>query len=169
MDHKAGVDDNRIVKTFEELATIDGISYKERKVADHLIAVWNKLGVRLMEDDSAGRIGSDAGNLHGFIEGKGHLKSSEPTLFCAHMDTVSPGTGKKVIVHDDGKITSDGTTILGADDRAALAVIYEAYRELYDSEEDHPPIELLFTSSEEVYTVGAAAFDYSKIKSKMFI
>jgi tripeptide aminopeptidase len=83
------------------------------------------------------------------------------------MDTVSPGTGKKVIVHDDGKITSDGTTVLGADDRAALAVIYEAYRELNESKEDHPPIELLFTPCEEVYTVGAAAFDYSMVKSRI--
>lgn len=167
MDHKAGLDDNRIVKTFERFAVIDGVSYKERAVADYLIAAWNKLGVVLREDDSAERIGAEAGNLHGFIEGKGSLRDSEPTLFCAHMDTVSPGTGKKVIVHDDGKITSDGTTVLGADDRAALAVIYEAYRELNESKEDHPPIELLFTPCEEVYTVGAAAFDYSMVKSRI--
>jgi tripeptide aminopeptidase len=167
MDHKAGLDDNRIVKTFEDFAIIDGVSYKERAVADHLIAAWDKLGVELAEDDAAGKIGSDTGNLYGFIEGRGSLRNAEPTLFCAHMDTVSPGIGKKVIVHDDGKITSDGTTVLGADDRAALAVIYEGYRELRENEEDHPPIELLFTPCEEVYTVGAVAFDYSRVKSRI--
>ncbi len=159
--------ENRIVETFVSLAKIDGVSYCERKVADHLKRIWNELGVELSEDDIAPKIGGDTGNLYGFIEGTGDKKNSEPVLFCAHMDTVSPGQNKKIKVNEDGRITSDGTTVLGADDRAALALIYESYRELVDERADHPPIELLFTPCEEVYTVGASAFDYSRIKSKV--
>ncbi|OON86567.1 hypothetical protein BXO88_07365 [Oribacterium sp. C9] len=160
------IDKDRIVNTFVELAGIDGISYKERKVADHLIKIWGDLGVSLTEDSAGEKIGGDTGNLYGFIPGTGERKDSEPLLFCAHMDTVSPGLDKKVILHEDGRITSDGTTVLGADDRAALTVIYEAYRNIYEEGLDHPPIELLFTPAEETYGLGADAFDYSIIKSK---
>jgi len=83
------------------------------------------------------------------------------------MDTVSPGLNKKIICHDDGVITSDGTTVLGADDRAALFTIYQAYKELKEDEIEHPPIELLFTPAEETYTVGASHFDIKKLESKL--
>ncbi|WP_026527076.1 M20/M25/M40 family metallo-hydrolase [Butyrivibrio sp. VCD2006] len=161
-----GTEKKRIVDTFVSLAGIDGVSYRERKVADYLIGLWSDIRVTLTEDDSAKKIGGDTGNLYGYIEGTGKRKADTPILFCGHMDTVEPGINKKIIVHDDGRITSDGTTVLGADDRAALSTIYEAYREIKESGADHPPIELLFTVAEETYTVGASAFDYSVIKSR---
>lgn len=155
-----------ITDSFIKLAEIDGISYGERKVADHLKKIWKELGVTLDEDRAGEKIGGDTGNLFAAIPGKGGLKDAVPILFCAHMDTVSPGLGKKIIVHEDGKITSDKTTVLGADDRAALAVIYEGYRQILEEGADHAPIELLFTPAEETYTVGASAFDYSVVKAK---
>ena len=157
---------DRITDSFIKLAEIDGISYGERKVADHLKKIWKELGVTLDEDRAGEKIGGDTGNLFAAIPGKGGLKDADPILFCAHMDTVSPGTGKKIIVHEDGKITSDKTTVLGADDRAALAVIYEGYRQILEEGADHAPIELLFAPAEETYTVGASAFDYSVVKAK---
>ena len=157
---------DRITDSFIKLAEIDGISYGERKVADHLKKIWKELGVELNEDKAGEKIGGDTGNLFGFVPGKGSLKDADPILFCAHMDTVSPGTGKKIIVHEDGRITSDKTTVLGADDRAALAVIYEGYRQVFLEDADHAPIEFLFTPAEETYTVGASAFDYSVVKAK---
>ncbi len=157
---------DRITDTFIKLAEIDGISYEERKVADHLKKIWKELGVTLIEDSAGEKIGGDTGNLFAAISGKGRLKDADPILFCAHMDTVSPGRGKKIIVHEDGIITSDRTTVLGADDRAALAVIYEGYRQILEEGADHAPIELLFAPAEETYTVGASAFDYSVVKAK---
>jgi tripeptide aminopeptidase len=157
---------DRITDSFIKLAEIDGISYGERKVADHLKKIWKELGVELNEDKAGEKIGGDTGNLFGSVPGKGSLKDADPILFCAHMDTVSPGMGKKIIVHEDGKITSDKTTVLGADDRAALAVIYEGYRQILEDGADHAPIEFLFTPAEETYTVGASAFDYSVVKAK---
>ena len=160
-------DKKKLAELFKEFAQIDGESFRERKIADFLITRWKELGVDLIEDGAAGKIGGDSGNLYGFIKGTGERENDEPVLLCAHMDTVAPGLGKKVIIHEDGRITSDGTTVLGADDRAALMLIYEAVRELVSEDVPHPPIELLFTVSEEAYTVGAAAFDYSAIKSKV--
>ena len=157
---------DRITDSFIKLAEIDGISYWERKVADHLKKIWKELGVTLDEDRAGEKIGGDTGNLFAAIPGKGGLKDADPILFCAHMDTVSPGLGKKITVHEDGKITSDKTTVLGADDRAALAVIYEGYRQILEEGADHAPIELLFAPAEETYTVGASAFDYSVVKAK---
>ena len=157
---------DRITDSFIKLAEIDGISYGEREVADHLKRIWKELGVELLEDKAGEKIGGDTGNLFGSVPGKGSLKDADPILFCAHMDTVSPGIGKKIILHEDGKITSDKTTVLGADDRAALTVIYEGYRQILEDGADHAPIEFLFTPAEETYTVGASAFDYSVVKAK---
>ena len=157
---------DRITDSFIKLAEIDGISYGEREVADHLKRIWKELGVELLEDKAGEKIGGDTGNLFGSVPGKGSLKDADPILFCAHMDTVAPGMSKKIIVHEDGKITSDKTTVLGADDRAALTVIYEGYRQILEEGVDHVPIELLFTPAEETYTVGASAFDYSVVKAR---
>ena len=99
--------DKRVVDRFTELALVDGESFNERLVADYLIAEFQKLGIKLIEDDIAGKIGGNCGNLYGFAEGRGKYADSEPILFCAHMDTVSPGNNKKIILNDGGTITSD--------------------------------------------------------------
>ena len=159
--------DKRVIDRFIELALVDGESFNERMVADYLVAEFQKLGIKLCEDDTAGKIGGNCGNLYGFAEGRGKYADSEPILFCAHMDTVAPGNKKKIILNDDGTITSDHTTVLGADDRVGIAGIIEAYTEVLEEELDHPPIEFLFTVAEEVYGLGSAALDYSKIRSRI--
>ena len=161
------INQERLVSRFTELAAIDGESFHERKVADHLIGEFRKLGVSLSEDDTAEKIGGNAGNLYGFVDGTGTRMHDEPVLFCAHMDTVSPGNGKQIIQHEDGTITSDHTTILGADDRAGIAVILEAFTEIREEGLEHPPLEFFFTVAEEVYGQGSASFDYTKIRSKI--
>ncbi len=159
--------DKRVIDRFIELALVDGESFNERMVADYLVAEFQKLGIKLCEDDAAGKIGGNCGNLYGFAEGRGKYADSEPILFCAHMDTVAPGNNKKIILNDDGTITSDHTTVLGADDRVGIAGIIEAYTEVLEKELDHPPIEFLFTVAEEVYGLGSTALDYSKIRSRI--
>ena len=159
--------DKRVIDRFIELALVDGESFNERMVADYLVAEFQKLGIKLCEDDTAGKIGGNCGNLYGFAEGRGKYADSEPILFCAHMDTVAPGNNKKIVLNDDGTITSDHTTVLGADDRVGIAGIIEAYTEVLEEELDHPPIEFLFTVAEEVYGLGSAALDYSKIRSRI--
>ncbi len=155
------INKERLINEFCRLVSIDSITFNERKMADHLTAVFDEMGIELTEDNAGKYYNSDTGNLYGYIEGEG-----EPVLFSAHMDTVEPGIGKRPIIHDDGYITSDGTTVLGADDMSGLAAIIEAIRTIKENKVKHRPIEVLFPVAEEVYTKGTKVFDFSKIKSK---
>ena len=158
------INKDRLIKTFTELTAIDSLSLKERAMADIITIKLKELGLEVTEDNSGDITGSDAGNILARYTVPG--KEDEPyVLFAAHMDTVGPGIGKKSIIHEDGRITSDGTTVLGADDAAGIAEILEALWELTEEGQPHHNIEALFTVAEELYTVGASAFDISTIKA----
>jgi tripeptide aminopeptidase len=128
-------------------------------MADRLVRDLAEIGVVLEEDDSAEETGSNAGNLLGRIPGP----PDSPTLMlCAHMDTVPITTPVKV-VDRDGRLENEGEGILGADNKAAVAVIVEALRRVGSA----PPvgIEILFTTCEELSLAGAKAFDQSKLQA----
>jgi tripeptide aminopeptidase len=128
-------------------------------MADRLIRDLRELGLEVEEDDSAKETGSNAGNLLARIDGP----ADTPTvLLCAHMDTVPITTPVKV-VNREGRLENDGEGILGADNKAAVAVIIEALRRIGNA----PPvgIEVLFTTCEELSLAGAKAFDQSKLRS----
>src|SRR5699024_2642885 len=82
-----------------------------------------------------------------------------------HMDTVVPGKGIKPSVQD-GYIVSDGTTILGSDDKAGLAAILEMIRTLKEKDIEHGDIQFIITVGEESGLVGAKALDESMITAK---
>ena len=107
------INEARIRAEFDELARIDSESFGEREMAARLKEKLAELGIQAKEDDTAEKIGGNAGNLFGTL--KGGLPGT-PILLSGHMDTVAPGIGKKPVFHEDGTITSDGTTVLGADD-----------------------------------------------------
>ncbi|MDO5548732.1 MAG: M20/M25/M40 family metallo-hydrolase [Eubacteriales bacterium] len=157
------VNQSRLISLFGQLVSLDSPSYGERAVGDFLAEKLASLGAPPQEDDAASRIGGNCGNLHALLDGEEPLP---PLLFCAHMDTVEPSCGKKMLLSEDGTITSDGTTVLGADDAAAIAAILEALTLLRENDLPHRPIELLFTAAEEPYCVGIQAFDFSKLASK---
>ncbi|MGN1013921.1 MAG: M20/M25/M40 family metallo-hydrolase, partial [Butyricicoccus sp.] len=154
---------DRLLDQFRSLVSLDSPSRGERAVADFLKQAFAAVGVTLHEDAAAGQIGGSCGNLYGYWEGSLPLP---PLLFCAHMDTVEPSCGKHMVLHEDGTIMSDGSTVLGADDAAALAVILEALTAIHEHALPHRPIELLFTAAEEPYCVGIQAFDFSTLRSK---
>lgn len=150
----------RLVDEFVHLVSFDCESYGEREIANYLKAQLKELGLQVEEDG--------AGNIYGFYPAKDPATQyTEGILLSAHMDTVAPGIGKQAVVHEDGRITSDGTTVLGADDAAGLAEIIETLRILKEQQLPHPDIEVLFTVAEEVYARGSKVFDYSKIKSRI--
>lgn len=157
------IDSNRIKGTFLALTEIDSPSLDERKMADYVKDRFEKIGITLIEDDSCGKINGTAGNLYAYVEGD---VQKEPILLSAHLDTVAPAYGKKAIVHPNGRITSDGTTVLGSDDLAGVTSILEAVTYIKEYKIPHRSFEILFTAGEELYCKGAAAFDYSKVRSK---
>ncbi|MDN8954961.1 M20/M25/M40 family metallo-hydrolase, partial [Staphylococcus aureus] len=72
-----------------------------------------------------------------------------------HMDTVVPAINVKPIVKDDGYIYSDGTTILGADDKAGLAAMLEVLQVIKEQQIPHGQIQFVITVGEESGLIGA--------------
>lgn len=157
------INQERLVNLFKELVSIDSPSYQEKEMAERLKVELKDLGFEIYQDNAGEKIGGNTGNIYAYLDGDVSL---EPLLFCAHMDTVEPSKGKIAVVHDDGKITSAGDTVLGSDDVAGLASILEAVRTIKENNLSHRPIEILFTIVEEKYCEGVKEFDFSKIKSK---
>lgn len=150
-----------IVNTFIELARIDAASGNERGVADRLKAELAALGcTSITEDDTGKMIGGNAGSIYAVFPGDlpGWL------LFCSHMDRVENGLGIKPQIQD-GRITSDGSTILAADDLAGICAILDGLWRLKKSALPHCSVEIVFTASEEVHLEGSLHFDFSRIKS----
>ena len=156
------INQDRLTKTFLRLAAIDSPSFGERQMADRLITELSALGISAAEDDSMmGENG--AGNLFARVPGS---LVGDPLLFCAHMDTVEPALHKQPQLHEDGRITSDGSTVLGADDVAGLAAILEALTVLNEDGIPHKSLELLFTFAEEPYCRGSATFDFGTVQAR---
>lgn len=157
------INGDRLVREFVELTAIDSVSFKERAMADKLSAKLRDIGFEVYEDHAGEALGGSAGNIYGYLPGD---VPGAPLLFSAHLDTVEPGVGKKAIVHPDGRITSDGTTVLGADNIAGVTEILEGIRSIREAGIAHRAIEVLFPIAEEVYVKGSGQFDFQNIKAK---
>ena len=156
----------RLLSEFARLVSFDSESFHESRIKEYLKSSLEDLGLTVTEDDAASALrsmGAEAGNLHGFLPG---TRPGAPLIFCAHMDTVSPGKGKKAVFHPDGRITSDGATVLGADDAAGLVAVLEALRVIRERDLPHPDIEVLFPAAEEPYCRGTSVFDFSRVRAK---
>ena len=85
----------------------------------------------------------------------GEKSSAKPFCLLAHLDTVEECSGKNVkpqVKKRDGQtvVTSDGTTLLGGDDKAGLAAIVTALHYLLANKKiAHPKIEICFSPDEE--------------------
>lgn len=157
------VNEQRLVDLFVRLVEIDSETGNEAKFKDYLIEEFAARGIKAIEDETASIVGGNAGNLLVRIPG---TVAAKPLLFSAHMDTVSPGVGIKAVVEAE-IIKSRGNTILGSDDKAAIAALLEAYDVLKENNIAHPPLEFLFTVGEEQGLNGAKAFDYSVLESEI--
>ncbi|MBQ8928359.1 MAG: M20/M25/M40 family metallo-hydrolase [Oscillospiraceae bacterium] len=154
---------DRLTSEFLALAAASRESLDERLSADLITEKLHALGFCVQEDDAGRALGGNAGNLYGTLSG---TRPGPPLLFSAHMDTVAPGNGKHPLLHEDGTVTSDGTTVLGADDCAGLAEILEGIRSVREAGIAHRDIEVLFPVAEEIYIRGSGIFDYSRLRSK---
>ncbi len=162
------VNPERIRQEFQRLVAFDSESYSEGPIKEYLKERLAALGLSVYEDDAGSRLGQEtsqsAGNLYALLPGNA---TGDGVLFSAHMDTVSPGLGKKAVFHPDGRITSDGSTVLGADDISGIVSILEALAVLQEEHLPHPDIEVLLTVAEEPYCKGASVFDFSRIRSRL--
>lgn len=148
---------SNVLEEFIALAKINSPSKKEGELSNYLKKRLNELGADIFEDSSAEKTGSDTGNLIAVVPGN----TEKPTiLLSAHMDTVV-GTEGMVPQIRDGVVYSDGQTILGADDKAGIAVILSTLSALQeDSSIGHGPVEVLLTVQEEQGLFGVKNLDY---------
>jgi tripeptide aminopeptidase len=145
---------------FVRLCEIRSPTGEEREVVDTIAAELKALGLEVSEDDAAGPAEAGAGNLLARLPGR----SDRWLMFCAHVDTV-PHRGRVEVVEDEGVFRSRGETILGADNKAAVAVFIELAAR-FAAEPPPVGIELLLTVAEEQGLRGAKAFDVSTLRAE---
>ena len=152
-----------VLDLFTELAAIPSPPGQERAVADVVAAYARDLGLETDEDDAGATVDSTIGNILARVE---PTAEGTPIFLCAHLDTVPPDGAIEPFV-DDGVVRNAGGTILGADNKSAVAVMLDATRRVLAENRPHGGIELLFTPKEEVGLLGAAAFDHTRLRARV--
>lgn len=158
MDSKIfnAINEKRLVKTFCDLVKIESLSMKEQRFEKHLIHILKGLKLDVITQKK--------NSLSNIIALKQGGIDKKPVLFNAHMDTVGPAKNIKPII-DNKIIRSSGDTILGADDKSAIAVYIEAIKVLKELKIPTIPVEFAFTCGEEIGLYGAKNLNYSLFKS----
>jgi tripeptide aminopeptidase len=152
-----------VVDLFTELAALPSPPGEERAVADAVIRYLKDLGLSVDEDDAGAVVGSTMGNVYCRVEA---TDGGSPIFLCAHLDTVPPEGPIEPLI-EDGVIRNAAGTILGADNKSAVAAMLEGVRRVLAENRPHGGIELLFTPKEEVGLLGAAAFDQQRLQARI--
>ncbi len=155
------IDSKRLARRFKSLVEIDSLSREEYDVAVELEKILTRMGAIVCFDDAKEKVKGNCSNL--IAKFKGNV-DTKPIFLSGHMDTVGPGKGIKVLF-EDGVFKSNGTTILGSDDKSAIAIILEVMDVVLNEKRDYPPIEIIFTVCEEIGLLGAKNFDYDLMAS----
>jgi tripeptide aminopeptidase len=156
------INKNRLISSFIKYVKIDSLSRKEARFMKVIKKELSDMGIRSTQDNAGKHIGGDCGNLYAFV--KGTVKGAPRILLNAHVDTVMPGENIKPRIKN-GVIFSDGTTILGADNKAGVAVIMEVLRTIRSNKMPHGDLDILFTVSEETGLTGSKYVDRKFLKA----
>ncbi|MDQ0205632.1 M20/M25/M40 family metallo-hydrolase [Alkalicoccobacillus murimartini] len=156
------VNENRLKDEFIELVQIDSETGSEGEIAKVLKQKFEALGLDVYEDAAAEKTGYGAGNIIATLAASDENGTNSPIYFTSHMDTVLPGIGVKPQVKD-GYVITDGTTILGADDKAGIAAMFEAIRLLKEQGMSHGVIQFVITVGEESGLIGARVLERDRL------
>ncbi|WP_026961936.1 M20/M25/M40 family metallo-hydrolase [Alicyclobacillus herbarius] len=157
------MDESIAYQLFCDFVQLESPSLHEGKVARRCQEELERLGCQVEFDTAGDELGGETGNLYATLPGD---DSRVPILLTAHMDTVAPGVGIRPQLGPDGVIRSDGTTILGADDKVGITAILLALRKLVLRGDSHGPIQVVFTIAEELGLRGSAAADAGRLFAK---
>jgi tripeptide aminopeptidase len=160
-DQLAGLPE--VARLTARLCEIPSPSRNETAVAAAVRARLAELGAEVTEDDAAETLPAGCGNIVARFPAT--VEGGVPIVFGAHLDTVPP-TGPIEVELVDGHLTNRHDTILGADDKAAVAVLLEAAARIRAEGRPHAGIELLFTPCEEIGLKGAAVFDPARLTAR---
>jgi tripeptide aminopeptidase len=157
------IDHERVASEFLGLVRISSPSRREGEVARQLAATLRTLGAAVEVDDAGSKVGGDTGNVLAHVPGS--VPDAAPFLLCAHMDTVVPCDEVRPVRSGD-VVRSDGTTVLGGDDKAGVVAILEALRVARERGIAHGPVDVLFTVCEEIGLLGARHFDCGRLRAR---
>lgn len=153
----------RLKEEFIELASISSPSRREGTIARRLEAILKGMGASVEVDGAGEKIEGDTGNL--LARFPGNAPGAPPFLLSGHMDTVGPAEKVRPVVEGD-VVRTDGTSVLGGDDKAGVVAILEAIRVLRERAIPHGDVEVVFTISEEYGLLGAKHFDTGRLQSR---
>ncbi len=151
-----------LVELFLKLVSIDSESFKEGEAARFVVDLLQGWGVKVGRDRAGRAIGSDADNL--YVKLPSRVKAP-PLLLSAHLDTVSPGSGVRPVV-GRRTIRSAGRTVLGADDKAGVAIILDILRDAAEGRLRAGPLEALFSIAEEEGVLGIRHARLGRLKAR---
>ena len=161
------VSKERLLGRFTGFVTIDSETFRERELGERVVKELRELGLTVRTDLTSAEFlqkhPESYPNIYATLPGNA---DGEPVLLSAHLDTVSPGKGKQAVFHEDGTVTSDGSTVLGADDLSGLTAILEALTVIKEQSLPHPEIGVLITSAEEAFCEGSRALDFDSVTQK---
>jgi tripeptide aminopeptidase len=153
------------LELFLELAATSTPPGSERAAADLVSGYLRDLALEVDEDDAAAAVAGDTGNLLARLPPT-DTGDGVPIVLCAHLDTVPPEGAIEPVVAD-GVVRNAAGTILGADNKAAVAAMLVAATTVLRESRPHAGIELLFTPKEEVGLLGAYAFDHTRLAARV--
>jgi tripeptide aminopeptidase len=154
----AVINRERLLKTFIDLLRVDSPSFHEKKIGALLATELRKRGcqVKVQKFDKSFNL---------IAVRKGNAAGTQPLLLSGHMDTIEPTGGLRFGIKA-GRLSSTGDTVLGADDKSALAQILEALAVVHENDLPHGDLEIVFTSAEERGLHGAKNLDFGMIRSR---
>ncbi|NCO88695.1 hypothetical protein AUK04_00860 [Candidatus Roizmanbacteria bacterium CG2_30_33_16] len=141
-----------ITNLFIKLVKIDSPSGFEDEISKYIVQFLKALKIKTAIDRF--------GNVYCRV-GK---KKTKPIFFSAHLDTVEPGRNIKPIIKNSF-VQSDQTTILGADNKIAVATVLYTAQQIIKNHIAHRNFEVIFTRSEEIGNYGAVNFNTKLLKS----
>ena len=152
-------DRQRLTQTLIDLIKIDSPTGEEDAIDAHLSNVLANLGAVVRHDDY--------GNLVATFAGSDGSASRTPVMLSAHMDTVEPGRGIKPMLDADGEtLRSDGSTILGGDCKAGIAIVLEGLTSAMEDGSPIRPVQVVFSRAEEGGLNGARNLDFSLVEAR---
>lgn len=140
--------DERLIEIFCDLIKIEALSGSEKPVTDFIVSFLRRLKLNPIIDNSAVLSGGNSGNLLCKLGNGGNF------ALISHMDTARSTLNVKPQI-GNGKITSDGTTVLGVDNRAGIAAILYAIERGIKNKIPLKDFTIAFTTQEETTLAGS--------------
>jgi tripeptide aminopeptidase len=158
------INEQRLVELFLDMCRVNTPARHEKPLVDIIHRRLEAMGLDCVRDRANERTGGDSGNLIATL--RGNVADAPPIFFSSHFDTVEPNPDVKILI-EDGVIRTDGTSILGADDKGGMAPIIEAVQVIQEQDIPHGDIQLLLTVSEEIGLLGAHHIDRALVHARM--